>query len=484
MRPSPSPPPSFRPRRTSLFQKDPAHRRPRPRVVPAGSRRWLTCDALLAARRGRLYDPAAATFVAMGDVADTNALGELSRARRLLGRRRDPEPKGASPSSGTARRRASSRPLSELLEPSGTPHVPPSGGALGGAQSLLLTKLTRDGTLHPARRRDPHCRQGLTSCTLRSTPAPFPLTVTRSSFRPRPLQRLRRVHGGLRGGEQRPTAPERGRPSEPAPPGCGPRGRGRDGPAAFVPIDVPAVRHNTPCVVGLPAERHRRRPANRHRGPDPRPLPRLPLLHGGVPVPRPLLQLVGPGVAGRDEEDAQPRGLAPGRAASSRSATSATDGCRPPARGRPSAAARPRSTRATTSRLRRGLPVRGDLLRRPADDREERGRPAREGPRALPPPRSGSAPSRRSSTAPTGLGAAPGRRLHRARGHDDRMDDDPAIGLRPGGRPSRPLPPLARPLGRPPRRRPLRRLPVPRRAASTRRTWTTGSPSASGSTST
>ena len=132
----------------------------------------------------------------------------------------------------------------------------------------------------------------------------------RDGRRPRQVQRLRRVRGRLRRREQRAA---RGRARDRAqrhhlaarPPDRGPGRR----PCRLPPHDVPAVRRQDALRVGLPAERGRGGPGLGHRRPGPGALPRLPLLHGRVPVPRAVLQLVGPRLAGPARRDAQPRGL-------------------------------------------------------------------------------------------------------------------------------------------------------------------------------
>jgi len=127
---------------------------------------------------------------------------------------------------------------------------------------------------------------------------------------PRPLQRLRRLHGGLRGGEQRAASgglgdgPHRHHLDARA----SPRGRG-PGPRGLPAPSLPAVWRADALRGGVPAERRGSGSPQRHRGPGPRALPGLPLLHGRLPVPRPLLQLVGPGLAWRAGADPQPGGI-------------------------------------------------------------------------------------------------------------------------------------------------------------------------------
>ncbi|MBK9089242.1 MAG: hypothetical protein IPL90_09435 [Holophagales bacterium] len=107
--------------------------------------------ALLAAKRGRLYDPAAASFVPTGDVADANALGELFARGACWVDDAAPEAKGrfAFLRSGEAPR---------LLEAAlGTPSALPTSLAslprvavCAAPPSLLLTKLTRETALFNA----------------------------------------------------------------------------------------------------------------------------------------------------------------------------------------------------------------------------------------------------------------------------------------------------------------------------------------------
>ena len=105
-------------------------------------------DALLAARRGRLFDPAAATFVATGDVADTNALGELFARGACWVDDATPAPKGRF---ALLRDGEAARLLEAALgAPSSVPALPASlpREALSAAPpSLLLTKLTRETAL-------------------------------------------------------------------------------------------------------------------------------------------------------------------------------------------------------------------------------------------------------------------------------------------------------------------------------------------------
>ena len=77
--------------------------------------------------------------------------------------------------------------------------------------------------------------------------------------------------------------------------------------SAFVPVLCQQCGNDTPCVAVCPQQAVDVDPATGIVGQMPRALPGLPLLHGGLPVSRPLLQLVGSGVARRHGEDAEPR---------------------------------------------------------------------------------------------------------------------------------------------------------------------------------
>jgi hypothetical protein len=74
--------------------------------------------------------------------------------------------------------------------------------------------------------------------------------------------------------------------------------------------------------VGLPGHGHRLQQRDRHRQPDLYPLLRLPLLHGGLPLPRPLFQLVGSGLAQRHGAVPQPQCVSRGCGASLKNAAS------------------------------------------------------------------------------------------------------------------------------------------------------------------
>ena len=76
---------------------------------------------------------------------------------------------------------------------------------------------------------------------------------------------------------------------------------------AFVPVLCQQCGNETPCVHVCPQQAVDVDPATGIVGQMPRALPGLPLLHGGLPVSRPLLQLVGSGVARRHGKDPQPR---------------------------------------------------------------------------------------------------------------------------------------------------------------------------------
>ena len=64
-----------------------------------------------------------------------------------------------------------------------------------------------------------------------------------------------------------------------------------------------------PLRIGLPGHGHRLQQRDRHRQPDLYPLFRLPLLHGGLPVPCTLFQLVGSGLAQRHGKIPEPQRL-------------------------------------------------------------------------------------------------------------------------------------------------------------------------------
>ena len=80
----------------------------------------------------------------------------------------------------------------------------------------------------------------------------------------------------------------------------------------------------------LPAAGGGSRPRHRDRHPDAAALPGLPLLHGGVPVPCALLQLVGSRVARRHGKDAESGRRRRACAAWWRNAISATGACTRP----------------------------------------------------------------------------------------------------------------------------------------------------------
>jgi hypothetical protein len=108
--------------------------------------------ALLAAKRGRIYDPAAASFVATGDVADASALGELFARGACWVDDPAPEPKGrfALLRDGEAPRllEAALGAPSEL--PARTTTLPRETASTA-PPSLLLTKLTRETALFTPR---------------------------------------------------------------------------------------------------------------------------------------------------------------------------------------------------------------------------------------------------------------------------------------------------------------------------------------------
>jgi hypothetical protein len=73
---------------------------------------------------------------------------------------------------------------------------------------------------------------------------------------------------------------------------------------------LPALRRprrSQPLCVGLPGNGHRLQPGDGHRQPDLHPLFRLPLLHGCLPLPRPVFQLVGSGLARRHGKVPEPQ---------------------------------------------------------------------------------------------------------------------------------------------------------------------------------
>ena len=184
----------------------------------------------------------------------------------------------------------------------------------------------------------------------------------RDGRRPRPLQRLRRVRGGLRGREQRAArgrARDRAqrhhldaRPARIEAPG--------DAPRRVRPDDVPAVRRQDALRVGLPAERGR-------GGPRPRASSRRSRCAASAAAtawPR-ARTTRAPSTGGTPSGRAgSPRRSTPrsrrARAASSRSATSAATG----SRRAPGRAGRGRRRREDPpdvhAGLRRGLPGRGD----------------------------------------------------------------------------------------------------------------------------
>ncbi len=155
---------------------------------------------------------------------------------------------------------------------------------------------------------------------------------------------------------------------------------------------------------GVPAAGRGVGQGHRHRGPDAAALPGLPLLHGGVPVSRALLQLVGSGVAGRHGEDAESRTCRRGCAASWRSATSATAACMPPRQGRRGRRRRDRPRRVRPACVEAAPPARSCSAIWPTSPATWRRRAQSAG--GIPPAARGSARSRRSIT---GLEPAVGR---------------------------------------------------------------------------
>ena len=108
--------------------------------------------ALLASRRGRIYDPAAASFVPLGEVASAEALGELFSRGACWVDDAAPEPKGRfallrdgeAPSLLEAALGAPT-----TLQP--RPSTLPREAASAAPPSLLLTKLTRETALFTPR---------------------------------------------------------------------------------------------------------------------------------------------------------------------------------------------------------------------------------------------------------------------------------------------------------------------------------------------
>ncbi len=242
---------------------------------------------------------------------------------------------------------------------------------------------------------------------------------------------------------------------------------------------VPAVRREDPVRLRLPAERGRGGSRLGHRRADPGALPRLPLLHGRVSLPRALLQLVGPRLAGRARRDAQPRGLdadARRRREVHLLQPPAAGGPGRPGRGGRRDARPPSYTPACVEACPAGAIVFGNLN----DPQGEVARLAA-GARLLPPARAAGHGRQGLLPQRARLGAAPRRRPRRRRATGGPMDER----LVPRGldaRPARPLPALARALGGAARRSASTPPTCAWRWASTRRTWTTASPSASGST--
>ena len=123
----------------------------------------------------------------------------------------------------------------------------------------------------------------------------------RHGDRPGPVHRMRRLHGGLRGGEQRASRPRAHDCAHRHHADAGASGHGAagNGAAAFIPVLCMQCGHETPCVSVCPQQAVEVDRGDGNRDPDAAALPGLPLLHDRLPVSRPLFQLVGPGVARR-----------------------------------------------------------------------------------------------------------------------------------------------------------------------------------------
>ena len=104
--------------------------------------------------------------------------------------------------------------------------------------------------------------------------------------------------------------------SLPASPGSASSGidngaEGADSPLAVCSRALPALRQGRAVRQRLPAAGGGSGPCHGNRRPDAGALPRLPLLHGRLSLPRPLLQLVGSGLACRHGEDSLNPDVAP-----------------------------------------------------------------------------------------------------------------------------------------------------------------------------
>lgn len=91
-----------------------------------------------------------------------------------------------------------------------------------------------------------------------------------------------------------------------------------EGVSPLQPQTVPGTRHGLPAPplyavreallrVRLPRRRHRQERGRRHRQPDLSPLHRLPVLHGLMPLPCPLFQLVRSDLARKAWKRPSPR---------------------------------------------------------------------------------------------------------------------------------------------------------------------------------
>ena len=119
--------------------------------------------------------------------------------------------------------------------------------------------------------------------------------------------------------------------------------------SAFVPVLCQQCGEARPVRQCVSAAGRGRRPGHRHRRPDARALPGLPLLHGGLPVSCALLQLVGSEMAGGYGEDPESRVSRLACAGWWRSAISATAAACRHSSARPRKGSR-KSTRPTTFR--------------------------------------------------------------------------------------------------------------------------------------
>ena len=134
---------------------------------------------------------------------------------------------------------------------------------------------------------------------------------------------------------------------------------GADRRSAFIPVLCQHCGKDAPCVSVCPQQAVEVDPATGIVGQMPRALPRLPLLHGRLPLPRALLQLVGSGVARRHGKDSQSRR----RSAYARRSGEVQLLPRPLARRQDESGGRRQGrnrSRRLRTRLRRSLPQRRD----------------------------------------------------------------------------------------------------------------------------